>query len=346
MISRRTLAVALVVVIALCGGRPLAAAPSLKDAISIGLFGQTVRAVSPFAVPPSSQFGLRSTRVFDGEAPTRFLRGHAGTPFALARLAFGYAVAAPPLRSMASLPLLPLLGSIAPTQLTLPEVIVPRDLGGRAHLMVLDSTAGSAYTLGFDGNVATQPAFPWSSTLIDHPAPVAMTLPFHGAQLSVHMLGQSSRTATGQNLSVGSLLNLHALRTNLHLDVQSNYQRITSLTPQSLTALPLNNPSFLTPGAVDFQQQSVGATLALPLHRGFSLGVGYGQTHLFGSYGGGTPFGLDARNNTYLGNVTYQLPHSTSAITLSAKRTFYQDNLLPTLSLPQSGNDVNLTIKF
>ena len=346
MISRRMLAVALVAVIALWGGQPLAAAPSLQDAISIGLFGQTIRPASPFAIPPTAAFGLRSSRVFDVDAPTRFLRGRSESSFALARVAFGYTAAPPPLHSSAPLLRLPLLGNSAPTPKTLPNVIIPGDLGSVPHLLTLDSTAGRAYTPGFVDASAAKSAAPWSSTLINRPSPVALSVPFHGAQLNLHLLGQSSRSSTGQNLSVGSLLNLHALRTNLHIDVQSDYQRITSLTPQSLTALPLNNPSFLTPGAVDFQQQSVGATLALPLHRGFSLGVGYGQTHLFGSYGGGIPFGLDARNNTYLGNVTYQLPHSSSAITLSAKRTFYQDNVLPTLSLPQSGNDVNLTIKF
>ncbi len=346
MISRRTLAAVLVAVIALCGGQPLAAAPSLQDAISIGLFGQSIRPASPFAVPPSSLFGLRSSRVFDRDAPTRFLRGHSEVSFALARVAFGYSMAPPPLRSRPLIVRLTLLGNTSPVPKALAAVIPSVDLGSQPHLLTVDSSAGGAYTPGFVDVTAAKAALPWSSALINRPSPVAISVPFHGAQLNLHLLGQSSRSSTGQNLRVGSLLNLHALRANIHLDVQSDYQRITSLTPQSLTTLPLNNPSFLTPGAVDFQQQSVGATLALPLHRGFSLGVGYGQTHLFGSYGGGIPFGLDARNNTYLGNVTYRLPHSSSAITLSAKRTFYQDNVLPTLSLPQSGNDVNLTIKF
>ena len=350
MISRRALVFALVTAFALGGVQPLwAATPSFQNALSLGIFGQLYRAPSPFATSNPISSGLRRTRLFDGEAGTRFLRGTPAAPLRVEQLAFGFAAPAPMLGVALSQRFA--LAQIAPiSALRLPNVAVPDVLGGRLHLYAPAESESSAYVIGARNSSKEQnqgDLFDLNSSLSQE-APITVSLPLHNARINLRMLGYSSNdVASGaQSLNVGSSFAVQTARTRVRLDLQSNYQRITAITPQSITTLPLNNPSLLSPSAVDFQQQSVGATLALPLKRGFSVGVGYGQTHLFGSYIGSAPFDLNAHNNTYLGNLTYRLPHSESAITLSAKRTYYQDNLLPTLSLPQTNNDVNLTIKF
>ena len=55
---------------------------------------------------------------------------------------------------------------------------------------------------------------------------------------------------------------------------------------------------------------------------------------------------MDARKDTYLGNVTYQLPYSSSAITLSARQYRYQDSLTQDFNLNQTRADLNFTVKF
>jgi hypothetical protein len=105
-------------------------------------------------------------------------------------------------------------------------------------------------------------------------------------------------------------------------------------------------PMLYYPGLTNLVKQSVGAKLAVPVTPRVTLGLQYEQQHYQGQYGALLFPGLDARKDTYLGNVTYQLPSGSSAITLSARQYHYQDSFAPDYNLEQTRADLNFTVKF
>ncbi len=105
-------------------------------------------------------------------------------------------------------------------------------------------------------------------------------------------------------------------------------------------------PMLYYPGLTNLTKQSVGAKLAVPVTPRVTVGLQYEQQHYQGQYGALLFPGLDARKDTYLGNVTYQLPSGSSAITLSARQYHYQDSSAPDYNLQQTRADLNFTVKF
>jgi hypothetical protein len=110
------------------------------------------------------------------------------------------------------------------------------------------------------------------------------------------------------------------------------------------------NAMLYYPGVSDLVKHSINAQLAVPITRRITLGLQYDTSHYQGDYG--TPLaqglvqGVDARKDTYLGNVTYQLPNTSSAITLSTRLYRYQDALTQNFNLTQTRTDLNFTVKF
>jgi hemolysin activation/secretion protein len=102
----------------------------------------------------------------------------------------------------------------------------------------------------------------------------------------------------------------------------------------------------LYPGLTDVVKHDVNARLAVPVTPQITVGLQYDTAHYQGDYATALVQGLDARKNTYLGNVTYQLPNTSSAITLSARRYMYQDTFAPAFNLTQTRADLNFTVKF
>lgn len=115
-------------------------------------------------------------------------------------------------------------------------------------------------------------------------------------------------------------------------------QRSGSFDPQA--------PMLYYPGLTNLVKQSVGAKLAVPVTPRVTVGLQYEQQHYKGQYGQLLFPGLDARKDTYLGNVTYQLPSGSSAITLSARQYHYKDSFAPDFNLKQTRADLNFTVKF
>jgi hypothetical protein len=124
---------------------------------------------------------------------------------------------------------------------------------------------------------------------------------------------------------------------------------------QTLDATTLNatapgNAMLYYPGVSDLVKHSINAQLAVPITRRVTLGLQYDTSHYQGDYG--TPLaqglvqGVDARKDTYLGNVTYQLPNTSSAITLSTRLYRYQDAFTQNFNLTQTRTDLNFTVKF
>jgi hypothetical protein len=106
------------------------------------------------------------------------------------------------------------------------------------------------------------------------------------------------------------------------------------------------SPLLYYPGLTNVVQHSLGAKLAVPVTPRVTVGLQFERQHYQGDYGTLLFPGLDARKDTYLGNVTYQLPYSSSAITLSARQYRYQDSLTQNFNLNQTRADLNFTVKF
>lgn len=117
-----------------------------------------------------------------------------------------------------------------------------------------------------------------------------------------------------------------------------------------LSATAPGNAMLYYPGVSDLVKHNLDAKLAVPITQRVTLGLQYDTSHYQGDYG--TPLaqglvqGVDARKDTYLGNVTYQLPNTSSAITLSTRLYRYQDALTQSFNLTQTRTDLNFTVKF
>jgi hypothetical protein len=174
---------------------------------------------------------------------------------------------------------------------------------------------------------------------------------------------QDSRVAAGTSFDVRA--GQHHLNVNLggSLEHQSlpdetsfPYIPLDPQSPQASTqAAPLRGGSAISyPNLVDVTKHGLNANVALPVTTHVTVDVGYDTQHLQGGYTATNSTvnastlvpGIDARKETYLGNITYQLPHTNSAITFSARQYRYQDNFIPNLNLTQTRADVNFTVKF
>jgi hypothetical protein len=120
--------------------------------------------------------------------------------------------------------------------------------------------------------------------------------------------------------------------------------------PSKLNGTGADSTMLYYPGVSGLVKHGMDARLAVPINRRLTVGLQYNTAHYQGDYGtsmveGITP-GLDARKDTYLGNVTYQLPNANSAITLSTRLYRYQDSLAQNFNLTQTRTDLNFTVKF
>jgi hypothetical protein len=116
-----------------------------------------------------------------------------------------------------------------------------------------------------------------------------------------------------------------------------------------LSSTAPGNTLLYYPGVSDLVKHNLNASVAVPITQRVTLGLQYDTAHYQGDYGSpvaqGLIQGVDARKDTYLGNVTYQLQNS-SAITLSTRLYRYQDGLAPNFNLTQTRTDLNFTVKF
>ncbi len=105
-------------------------------------------------------------------------------------------------------------------------------------------------------------------------------------------------------------------------------------------------PLLYYPGLTDVVKHSLGAKLAVPVTPRVTVGLQFERQHYQGDYGTLLFPGLNARKDTYLGDVTYQLPYISSAITFSARQYHYKDAFSPNYNLTQTRADLNFTVKF
>lgn len=164
-----------------------------------------------------------------------------------------------------------------------------------------------------------------------------------------------------QNLAAGTAFNVRAGNTQLDLQLSGSVGHVstrdgalfqyTPLDPDAqlnftVAASPADSSLLYYPGLTDVVRHGLDARLAVPVSHGVTIGLQYDRAHYQGNYGALLAPGLDARKDTYLGNVTYQLPNSSSLITLSARQYRYEDSAAPNFSLTQTRADLSFTVKF
>ena len=111
------------------------------------------------------------------------------------------------------------------------------------------------------------------------------------------------------------------------------------------SASGLTVPVYVTPSYVDVTRRTLNASAAVPLTRSLSLNVQYNTQYYTGSYSG-LGQSIDERKDSYLGNLTYRIPRSSSSIVFSAKQYRYRDAFVPTYNVTQNRADLNFTVKF
>lgn len=164
-----------------------------------------------------------------------------------------------------------------------------------------------------------------------------------------------------QNLAAGTAFNVRAGNTQLDLQVSGSVGRVstrdgalfqyTPLDPDTqlnlpVAASPADSSLLYYPGLTDVVRHGLDARLAVPVSHGVTIGLQYDRSHYQGNYGALLAPGFDARKDTYLGNVTYELPNSSSLITLSARQYRYENSAAPNFNLTQTRADLSFTVKF
>ena len=164
-------------------------------------------------------------------------------------------------------------------------------------------------------------------------------------------------------LDAGASFNVRAGARRVNVDVSGSVAHLGRPKMEAVTYVPwapdtetadaltkaavLNGESpMYYPNLADVTRRQIDASVDVPITRLVSVGLQYNAQHYVGSYGQSLLPNVDARKDSYLGNITYQMPHSNSAITFSARQFRYQDNFVPALNLTQTREDVNFTVKF
>lgn len=163
-----------------------------------------------------------------------------------------------------------------------------------------------------------------------------------------------------QNFAAGTDFNVRAGNTQVNLQISGSVGRVSNRDTALYQYVPLDSDPQLDsiragspedtsllyyPGLTQMVRHGVDARVAVPISPALTVGLQYDRAHYQGDYATQFAPGLDARKDTYLGNVTYQLPNSSSLLTLSARQYRYQDNLAP-LNLTETRADLSFTVKF
>ncbi|MFN2528389.1 MAG: hypothetical protein ABR584_06685 [Candidatus Baltobacteraceae bacterium] len=167
---------------------------------------------------------------------------------------------------------------------------------------------------------------------------------------------------TNDSLSAGAAFDLRALGRPVSLDLSASVEQLRRNDSTTLTYLPYGGGSqgpdpgqFAAAGAglspaynpnfVNITRRSLNAAAAMPLSRDLRLSLQYNTQYYTGSYSSLNQ-NIDGRKDFYLGNLTYTIPHTASAITFSAKQYRYRDAFVPSYNLTQNRADLNFTVKF
>ncbi len=168
------------------------------------------------------------------------------------------------------------------------------------------------------------------------------------------------RDQTTQLLAAGTTFDVRAGNTKVNLQLSGSVGRVNERDGALYQYAPLDpDPQFDTragspqdstllyyPGLAQMVRHGVDARLAVPVSPVLSIGLQYNRSHYQGNYATVLAPGIDATKDTYLGNLTYKLPGSSSFVTLSARQYRYQDSFAPNFNLTETRADLSFTVKF
>jgi hypothetical protein len=190
-------------------------------------------------------------------------------------------------------------------------------------------------------------------------ASVKVPLRVGHVQFAPHAEAQAAsapQTTLGDTtLGAGTTFDIRAGKRSLGLDLTSQLEHVTLNAPefsatgsssQLATGLTGDNLPVFVPAYADVSAKTLSTGVSVPVTRALTASVQYDTQHLLGTYSSSGSLGLDANNTIYGAQLTFQLPKSTSAISLGMRQYRYQDNIVPSNALTTTNTNVNFTIKF
>jgi len=174
-------------------------------------------------------------------------------------------------------------------------------------------------------------------------------------QLGVNA-GTSPLVASQNGLNDGDAsFDLRAGKHSLNLNVSSQYEHVADANAEGMASPSLGAAGWQAPGVgaalavpnySDMNLLSLGAGISVPVVHGVTLNLNYDAQRLYGAYGLPGLVNLDTIDNSYGGKLTFQIPKSSSSLSISAYQDRFQDSLLPINGSTQTREDVNFTVKF
>ncbi|HEY5426127.1 MAG TPA: hypothetical protein VIJ77_06205 [Candidatus Tumulicola sp.] len=238
---------------------------------------------------------------------------------------------------------------VAPVPLTSPQPgsfsFGPLVRGGPAVV-----PASSTLAFGVNGPPAATSTSSLSAPATVRVGPVEFRTRSESAALRVPQLSLND-----SGYGAGANFDVRAGARKLNVDLSSNYERLTRNDASSFSSalgtasswqLPGADAPLVVPNYADMSKVSVGAAVAVPVVNGLTLNLNYGADRMFGGYGMPGLANLDATDNSYGGKLTFEMPHSSSTLSISASQLRYQDNLLPVNTSTQMRENVNFSVKF
>jgi hypothetical protein len=155
--------------------------------------------------------------------------------------------------------------------------------------------------------------------------------------------------------SAGANFDVRAGKRSFNLNLSSEYEQlhndagtfsVSPLDSAKSWQLPGLGAQFVVPNSADLNRLSLGAGLSVPVVRGLTLNLNYDAQRLYGGYGLPGLMNLDAVDNSFGGKLTFNIPQSSSALSIGAYQDRLQDNILPLNGYTQTREDVNFTVKF
>jgi hypothetical protein len=227
-----------------------------------------------------------------------------------------------------------------------------------APMLSLSSTfAQPASTVAFDD---TMPAF--DASLQD--ASIAVSTPLRAGVLATtdELRAQFDDQRTHEDRLLASTTFSPSIRGYVvHVNLGTDYTRLSNGNSGTMSFVPSTTGADIDSSAAEYlpggsatlasnltdvTTHGVNAGVALPITRDVTFGMQYGTQRYTGLYSPAFEPTLDASQYQYLGNVTFKLPRSSSAITLSAQQYRYQDNITPTNTYTGTRADLNFSVKF
>jgi hypothetical protein len=148
---------------------------------------------------------------------------------------------------------------------------------------------------------------------------------------------------------------------HVNFNVGSSYERLstqavptfqyrptasTFTTPALAADVPGLTAADLAGGYSDVTARGIDAGVAVPLARNLTLGMQYGTQRYTGAVNAADfQPNFDTSKYSYVGNVTFAIPRTSSSIVVSARQNRFLDNLTLN-STYETRADVNFTVKF